>query len=789
MNEIEKSNSSSDVSSNSSWTFLEDAEKNKANSSDELVDIPAEVQSIEPPEHNSSSSHQVKFDNGEQQKIVKQKVENTRSSTLNLYNTLQNRSYIGTLTIVGTVLALTGLSFLCLLLPATNTSPVLMCNPMVNVSNFSSNVENHVFPIYENEKGDILIDDQNGFLANQLKEGLKANETVYPKASNDRHKKADQTEDIMQYPETLADSIKPKVSDENDAVAIKDLITNLANKTHSVNVSEKGNTPQGPNNINFKNYIVSSESVQVQHSKQMEKRSKEKIKDKSENVVSKEPSMHHVAATKELENSAKEVDVIKNTVNKETDSDVQENIEIKRSLPEKANIIKPVKKEMENKTTKEEKNALNMKKQEENRRRCNVEYMNRRSIHSRRCCGSRPFTQRKPLQRKPCPTSTEPAKSIKNQVSYLSAYYSEFLVHCPNIKTILHLFHDILLLKMLNRIRGTRSYTDIKKKIESSYHNVYKAVQHKQEAEEPESVESIAEFSLKRLFEDEDQFASEYTERAECIPDSKELDVNSEKSLHCPERESTISLQQTAKHTCKCYKNHATSEITNRKVRKMLEEYERMITCDNKKEHDICKHAVCTIPQESCKDLVKDKNKSICFNDVYDCECKFSDLGFFRAHECNRIAPEGDNTLDSSECAAIEGQNNSEDLSSAVDINNILDHIVSEALENIRRSYSEQECDSNDEQNHADDEQSSDSETECKQSNTTSTTVCRKTTKGENMNYLLLFGKSKSQLRKKDVHSLHCKDQQNLTRKGLMSKQEPEKAHIDRVIKHYRILQ
>lgn len=245
MNELGNSNSSSDVSSNSSWTLLEDAAKNSDHSSDELVDIPAEVQSTKPLEHNSSSNHQVTVDNDEQQKVNKQKVENATSSTLNLYNTLQNRNYIGTLTIVGTVLALTGLSFLCLLFPATNPSPVMISNPMANISNLSSNIPNEVFAIYENENGDLLIDDQNGFLASHLKEGLKAKEAVVPKdkdASNERQR-ADVAEQIKQYPETLADFIKSKVPDEKDVSTIKELIADPANAMQRVTLSDKGNTP------------------------------------------------------------------------------------------------------------------------------------------------------------------------------------------------------------------------------------------------------------------------------------------------------------------------------------------------------------------------------------------------------------------------------------------------------------------------------------------------------------------------------------------------------------------
>lgn len=537
-----------------------------------------------------------------------------------------------------------------------------------------------------------------------------------------------------------------------------------------------------------------------------------KIEEMSKNVVSTEANVPFVE--KKLTKVEDEKTVVVDSSSQENKltnnllEDYKEEMNIENTTKSNiSNVIKPEKNEIakeekvsnlssqmkprKNGITKEEKNAVNAKKQAENRNRCNVEYINRKSPHTRKCCVNRPNFQRKPLQRNLCPSNNQAPKTIKKQSPSISTLYSEFLLHCPNIRTLLHLFQNILLLKMLNRIRGTRSYANIKKKIETSYNGI---VKQKQKSEKPQSVESIAEFSLKRLFKDEEDFVEKQTGTNLIKQDLQPyLQHDLENCNENSEQTSTISQldesQHTAKHTCKCYKNHISSEITNKKVRKMLENYEKMISSDTMKDNELCENLCCT-KQESEATAQENFNEKdvVCLDDLYDCECKFRDVDFFQTlDKCDQMVAKTDNNVAfcTNECTIIKTQ--ADDLNTALDVNNILDALVYEALNNIRQSYQEtvSESYSNDEQNHADDEQSSDSESESKKSST----VYRKAPKSENMNYLLLFGRSKSQLKRRDVHCYHSTEQQVLARKGLMSKQEPEKAHVDGVIKHYRILQ
>lgn len=213
MNEIEKSNSNSDVSSNSSWTFLEDGEKNNnsteskksGNSAGELVseDV-CEVKSAKPTScenGNRSSDHQ----NNDEVNVKKQNEDNIKQFPFNLYNTLQNKSFIGTLTIVGTVLALTGLSFLCLLFPSSNPSPIITSNPLENVTNVCNNPSNYAFPIYETENGNLVVEDPKGILKSKLKEGP-------PTATTEK-----QPENVEQYPDTYADYMRLRDAFENES--------------------------------------------------------------------------------------------------------------------------------------------------------------------------------------------------------------------------------------------------------------------------------------------------------------------------------------------------------------------------------------------------------------------------------------------------------------------------------------------------------------------------------------------------------------------------------------------
>lgn len=462
--------------------------------------------------------------------------------------------------------------------------------------------------------------------------------------------------------------------------------------------------------------------------------------------------------------------------------------------------------------SKNEKNALNFKKQEEIKRKCNVDDIDKKSYHSTKCCRRRWTCRQKLVERRPFPCKNQATKMLRHHISRAAAMYSEFFKQFPNLKVILLFCQDILLLKMLNRIRGTQNYSNIRKNIERSYHKMNRAAR-KQQKTEVKTVESIAENSLKRLFEDENQqennTARKRFKMQHYLPEVSAASVSERTPLlhqvtHCSENleqgsvvsERNDDSQQISKHTCKCYRNHVRAEIPSKRVKRMLENYESMITtCDiqgakNNKDGMI---------SDKRQQNEEEKAVSFCFNDAYECECKSEDSKLLKTYKLNEVIKKnckddggfGVTLQTTSQCTVYKGQCNSKNYGSTTVVNHILDQMVSEALLNIKKCYQRDMdiSDSNDEQNHADDEQSSDSESECKRISAHTTAICRKTAKTENMNYVLLFGKSKSQLKKKDLSGQQIKEQPILSKKNLTSKQESGKTHVERDIQHYRMLQ
>lgn len=851
MNEIEKSNSSSDVSSNSSWTFLDDVDKNNKDNGKINVESLKEPENIY--EVMSSNSHtririeaeskkplceneKVKDDVKAKLTAKKPKNGKSKSAPFNLYNTLPNKNCIGTLTIVGTVLALTGLSFLCLLLPTNNPSCMVSPNSMVNVSSFNNSSPTYTCPIYQNDGKSLIIDDSNGILVKKLKEIV-----IEPKNAQNTNSISEESKmnlkdnkltdvvsaDIQQYPQTYEDFVasnaKPKKTKEQDEV-INAVVENTTQdkevSKNDNNLSSTGRNNYNYNNINIKNYAVFSTSKNLQQypAENVEETKNRKDESTTEHSFTKVLPMQ--ATEQNLENSKhqqkhnipnrqhkklkSEIENLKPIKGKELQSGaISAQKEIKRQSGENSKEHKQIDIK---KTTKADKNFLNNGKREENRKKCNIEYMNRRSTHSTTCCGRNSFFRQKPLERRPCPRRNETVRIPKSNISNSSTQYTEFLLHYPNLNVILRLCQDILLLKMLNRLRGTTDYTNIKKKIESTYRKVNES---EDDMEGIESVESIADVSLKRLFEEEDNVENSITNDSS---NRRSSSLCSLKRYREKSEDESIVLQNpastlyTSKCTCKCYKNHARPEVPSKKVRKMLENYEKMITSsDNKEVKSLCaKDNETNVISHIDTFQQIDKKTSICLDDSYECECKFEDSKLIKA-EINESVPKSSSSCSDcsitfqttleSECTIIKQRCQSNNLESTHNVNSILDQIVCDALENLRDAYlaHKRTCDSSDDQNQADDERSSDSESDSKCSESapsnTPSSKTSKSEKSENMNYFLLFGKSKSQLKKKDVKTKHSKEQQLVSKKKLVSKQQPGKGHVERTDKHYRILQ
>lgn len=280
MTEIEKSGSSSDVSSNSSWTFLEDADKSIVNvekkNSESAV---AAEQHQDACEINLAGSHvrvSVEAENHSPQIIeidrkkdkAKEKVAVSKNDTETskfepfiIYNPLQIKNCIGTLTIIGTVLALTGLSFLCLLAPTTNPSFALVPNALENISNPSNIPPNYEFPVYESEDKSVIIDDPNSIIISQLKDmttfaqspntNIESNNADGNDNSSEEKLSNTAAADSPQYPQTLYDFIKLKENSkhrkENNQIrtsAAKDGLQDKEIHKDSNTISEKGNNTE-----------------------------------------------------------------------------------------------------------------------------------------------------------------------------------------------------------------------------------------------------------------------------------------------------------------------------------------------------------------------------------------------------------------------------------------------------------------------------------------------------------------------------------------------------------------
>lgn len=819
MNEIERSNSSSDVSSNSSWTFLEDLGKNdinieKKNSevafTSEQSEDNCEIKSDEPcvlyasTELENIPSETKNYKNiGDVEKILDVNIKKTaENATFDIYNPLKYKNCIGTLTVVGTVLALTGLSFLCLLVPSNNTSCPAAPNGLTNFSNVSPN---YIFPIYENEntKKSLIIDDSNGILANKLKSMTPSQSQNERKSSspedNGRFSEDTLVENGKQTFIKFEDSMKSKESnkfpEKNNIIecaAARHIPQEGKTTKHGNNLFDKGNTVKNKNTLNIKNYTVFSvkENLQEHLPKKMEEISTklqytQKIHPPLSNKSSKSkthkqyPNDSKPTASKQDEILA-DIKIIKNKIVQQKSNTFNE----ERIIP------------------KTEKNVLNVKQKEQKMQRCYTERMHKRSLHSTRCCRRRSFCRQRSMDRKPF-SKSQIIKTLRHHISRATALYSQFVAQFPNLKILLLLCQDILLLKLLSRICKQRSCTAIK----SSEMNL----RTKQNIQEVETVESIAEFSLKRLFDDTSSLQYNSTKTRLPLTHTK---TNNLLSDHCPSLQELVcnidnseqefiifqendATEHSSKHTCKCYRNHAKAEIPSKKVRKLLENYEKMITsCDLKKNIDDAKNSgyaeennSVVACNDSCEEQEEEeKNTAVCFKDAYECECKFENSKLLCEIPKSKYGVTFQTT---SKCTVIKGKCKTKNSVGTTKVNNVLDQIVTEALHSIRESYQQhipEVSDSNDEQNHADDEHSSDSESESKRISAHSNAICKKT-KTDNMNYLLLFGKSKSQLKKRDLNGQSTMDQQILSRKKMMNKKEPEKSHLNKNFQHYKMLQ
>lgn len=280
---------------------------------------------------------------------------------------------------------------------------------------------------------------------------------------------------------------------------------------------------------------------------------------------------------------------------------------------------------------------------------------------------------------------------------YLNSIY-------PTISMILNLCREILLFKILDRLKDPQTCAKIKKELRK--HQSTDGIKKRADGN-LESVESITNISLERLFKVGDQWQTDGTK-------------------------SEDGQRQIA--TCE-------KGTTKRRVRQMLEDYEKMIMM---KENNAIK------PHNK----TQDQNVSICLNDRYDCECKLN------------ASPKRDD--DSS--SPPESDNNTP----YVAIDDILDEIILDALESVRLSCSRNMKDLNDEQNNADDEASSDSSDSERAGRKTSGRNAR----ADQLSCMILFGKSKSQLRRRDWPS-HFGQQQLV--KNLTGKQDPRRAYVERV--------
>lgn len=220
----EKDDSTSDISSNSSWTVLDenDGSSHQIQSQDakdvtEVAEVFERVEKIEAIESENENSEADANSTAEDSEDA----HKTESGFLTLEEFVQQRELehdyefdgqvvefkemlkksdsktkqkrkkskagqIGTLSVIGTVLAVTGLSFLCLLVPSDNPSASAAANVKSKLPNFSE-VENSVSytcPVYQDENDTTLkIIDDSGFIREILNKNNRSHKNRYSKVT------------------------------------------------------------------------------------------------------------------------------------------------------------------------------------------------------------------------------------------------------------------------------------------------------------------------------------------------------------------------------------------------------------------------------------------------------------------------------------------------------------------------------------------------------------------------------------------------------------------------------
>lgn len=225
MNVPDKEDSASDVSSNSSWTVLDENETitndlTPQNTEDASVIEPQEVfEHVERPEETSFESECEEQDSDSMKNDDDQDAVDVENGFLTLEEFVQQREleydygfdgkvehfesilkksdsktknkrkkskagHIGTLSVIGTVLAVTGLSFLCLLTPGDNPSASAAANIKSKLPKFSEvkNSVSYTCPVYQDENDTALkIIDEGGFLKEILNKSKQCRKNQPPK--------------------------------------------------------------------------------------------------------------------------------------------------------------------------------------------------------------------------------------------------------------------------------------------------------------------------------------------------------------------------------------------------------------------------------------------------------------------------------------------------------------------------------------------------------------------------------------------------------------------------------
>lgn len=222
----ERDDSASDISSNSSWTVLDQTSAQLIPSHDvkdvvdakDVTDTPEVFEHIEKTEvtpsdgeneivnTNSAADDSVDVQNTESgfltlEEFVRQRElehDYEHDETLKHFKEMLERGefktqrkkskagQIGTLSVIGTVLAVTGLSFLCLLVPSDNPSASAAANVKSKLPNFSEvqNSISYTCPVYQDENDTALkIIDDGGFIKEFLKKNNANHKTQHTKAN------------------------------------------------------------------------------------------------------------------------------------------------------------------------------------------------------------------------------------------------------------------------------------------------------------------------------------------------------------------------------------------------------------------------------------------------------------------------------------------------------------------------------------------------------------------------------------------------------------------------------